>query len=98
MSSAPSTSRSLTTRQLTFGALLLLALGLIGGWLVHAYLEHQRVIKTDTEPAAQLKRDDTAKAKAPMLFVMTREGISYASPEESEQKTSFYIDLIIDEK
>lgn len=96
MPSTPPNHRFLTTRQLVFGAVLLLGLGLMGGWLVHAYLEHQRIIKTDTEPAAQLKRDDTATTKSPKLFLATRKGINIPSTYDTEQRTSFFIDLVID--
>ncbi len=47
---------------------LILIAGLVIGWRVQVYLEEQRVIKTDSEPAAQLLRDDAAKPKDPRLF------------------------------
>lgn len=98
MPNANPNRRAITTRQLTFGAVFLLCLGLMGGWLVHGYLESQRLIKTTTEPAAQLTRDDSRKAKEPKLFITTRQGIDSPSADDENAKTSFYVDLIIDEK
>lgn len=55
----------------TFAAVaaVFLVLALVGGWQIYEYTVGKGIIKTDTEPAARLVRDDTAKPKPPRLFV-----------------------------
>ncbi|MDR2051216.1 MAG: hypothetical protein LBQ63_05540 [Deltaproteobacteria bacterium] len=63
------------------GLVLLLALAV---WQVQVYLEEQRVIKTESEPAALLLRDDAAKpAREPRLFVRAE----YRHEDNSKERT-----------
>lgn len=89
-------SHTSTTRRLFFGAVFLLLIGLAGGWLVHAYVESQRIIKTDTEPAAQLKRDDTLKGKSPKLFLKVNSELVEPSRHGEDTMAAFVTELVID--
>lgn len=55
----------------------------VGGWQAYEYFDGQNIIKTETEPAAQLVRDDTVKPKKPKLFAkITNTTKSYSKNDE----------------
>ena len=79
MKDQSSKQRSFSISQIVTGVVLLLLIGLGVGWGITTYQHNQRLIKTDTEPAAQLKRDDSGKPLKPVLFIASK--VTEYSPE-----------------
>lgn len=98
MKDQSSKQRSFSISQIVTGVVLLLLIGLGVGWGITTYQHNQRLIKTDTEPAAQLKRDDSGKPLKPVLFIASK--VTEYSPESdaTEQEGFFDIELSIDKE
>lgn len=76
---------------------LVLVVALAAGWQAQLWLEGGRVIKTDSEPAAQLKRDDAAKPKDPKLFLKLDSSVR-AYVKDTERHAFAELTLRIDER
>lgn len=79
---------------LVAGIVLVAALAI--GWQVQLYIERQNVIKTTSEPAAALKRDDTAKPLDPKLFTKLNYSVKTYT-QDGERRGHVEMILSIDE-